>query len=116
MPQDDATAAEEETHETEAAMDSPIQRYLKTVRKNTYPKRDKATVMLEEIFFHRKKHAVFSLFGDSTTGFNVDSPCARYVFVWLPIFLPSAPGFFKCTRDERLIKHGTVFLYIYTNI
>ena len=32
LPQDDATAAEMETQETEAAMDSAIQQYLKTVR------------------------------------------------------------------------------------
>ena len=32
LPQDDATAAELETQETEAAMDPAIQRYLKTLK------------------------------------------------------------------------------------
>ena len=34
LPQDDATAAELETQETEAAMDSAIQQYLKTVHES----------------------------------------------------------------------------------
>jgi len=63
-------------------------------------------------FFHRKKHAVFALCDDSATGFNVDSLCARDVFVWLPLLLPGAPDYFKCTCGERLIKHGTVASYL----
>jgi hypothetical protein len=34
LPQDDATAAEVETHETEATTDSAIHQYLKTVRES----------------------------------------------------------------------------------
>jgi hypothetical protein len=111
LPQDDATAAEAETHETEAATDSAIHHYLKAVhesiqneiKQHTWPK-----CYIQGDFFHRKKHAVFALCDDSATGFNVDSLCAQDVFVWLPLLLPGAPDLFKCSCGEHLIKHGAV--------
>jgi hypothetical protein len=111
LPQDDATAAEVETHETEAVVDSAIQRYLKTVREsiqNEIKQHMRPNCYIRGDFFHRKKHAVFALCDDSATGFNVDSLCARDVFVWLPLLLPGAPDFLKCTCGERLIKHGMI--------
>jgi hypothetical protein len=115
LPQDDAAAAEMETQETEAVMDSAIQRYLKTVREsiqNEIKKHMRPNCYIRGDFFHRKRHAVFALCDDSATGFNVDSLCARDVFVWLPLLLPGAPDFFKCTCGERLIKHGMVSPYL----
>jgi len=109
LPQDDATTAEAETHETEAAMDSTIQRHLKTVLesiRNEMKQHMRPSCYIRGDFFHQKKHAVFALCDDSATGFNVDSLCARDVFVWLPLLLPGAPDFFKYTCGERLIKHG----------
>lgn len=114
-PQDDATTAEMETQETEAATDSAIQRYLKTVREriqNEIKQHMRPNCYIRGDFFHRKRHAVFALCDDSATGFNVDSLCARDVFVWLPLLLPGALDFFKCICDERLIKHGTVSPYL----
>ena len=115
LPQDDATAAEMETHETEAATDSAIHQYLKTVResiKNEIKQHMRPKCYSRGDFFHRKKHAVFALCDDSATGFNVDSLCTRDVFVWLPLILPGAPDFFKCSCGEHLIKHGTsVYLF-----
>ena len=116
LPQDDATTAEVETQETEAATGSAIERYLLTVREsiqNEIKQHMRPICYIQGDFFHRKRHAVFALRDDSATGFNVDSLCARDVFVWLPL-LPGAPDFFKCTCGERLIKHGTVSLYFWT--
>jgi hypothetical protein len=116
LPQDAAAAAAEmETQETEAVMDSAIQRYLKTVREsiqNEIKKHMRPNCYIRGDFFHWKRHAVFALCDDSATGFNVDSLCARDVFVWLPLLLPGAPDFFKCTCGERLIKHGMVSPYL----
>ena len=115
MPQDDATAAAAETQENEAPMDSAIHQYLKNVREsiqNEIKQHRRPNCYSRGDFFHRKKHAVFALCDDSVTGFNVDSLCARDVFVWLPLLLPGAPDFFKCTCDERLIKHGIVSSYL----
>jgi hypothetical protein len=95
-------------------MDSAIQRYLKTVRESIQiemKKHMRPNCYIRGDFFYRKKHAVFALCDDSATGFNVDSLCARDVFVWLPLLLPGAPDFFKCTCNERLIKHGMISLY-----
>ena len=107
LPQDDTTAAEVETQENEAAMDSAIQRYLKTVREsiqNEIKQHMRPNCYIRGDFFHRKRHAVFALCDDSATGFNVDSLCARDVFIWLPLLLPGAPDFFKCTCGDRLIN------------
>lgn len=109
VPQDDATTAGIETHESEAATDSAIERYLKTVREsiqNEIKQHKRPNCYTRGDFFHRKKHAVFALCDDSVKGFNVDSLCARDVFVWLPLLLPGAPDSFKCTCGEHLIKHG----------
>ena len=119
MPQDDATAAGVETQETEAAMDSAIERYLKTVREsiqNEIKLHMRPNCYIRGDFFHRKRHAAFALCDDSATGFNVDSLCARDVFIWLPLLLPGAPDFFKCECGEHLIKHGRVpSYYLQTN-
>ena len=121
LPQDDATAAKMETQETEAAMDSAIRQYLKTVCEciqNEIKQHTRPNCYIRGDFFHRKKHAVFALCADSAIGINVDSLCARDVFVWLPLLLPGAPDFFKCICGECLIKHGTISIssYLYYSL
>jgi hypothetical protein len=111
VPQDDATAAGVETQETEAAMDSAIERYLKTVREsiqNEIKQHMRPNCYTRGDFFYRKRHAVFALCDDSATGFNVDSLCARDVFVWLPLLLPSAPDFFKRTVPFKSVQQSRV--------
>ena len=74
--------------------------YLKTVREgiqNEIKQHMRPNCYMRGDFPHRKRHAVFALCDDSATGFNVDSLCARDVFIWLPLLLPGAPDFFKCT-------------------
>ena len=115
QPQDDATAAEMETQESEVPMDSAIQRYLKTVREsiqNEMKQHMRPSCYIRGDFFYRKKHAVFALCDDSATGLNADFLCARDVFVWLPLLLPGTPDFFKCNCGEQLIKHGMVSPYL----
>ena len=109
LPQDDATAAELETQETEAAMDSAIQWYLKSVREsiqNKIKQHMRPDCYIWGDFFHRKRHAVFALCDDSATGFmlsrqeastadrpNKDGPCC--LRQWLT---RQAKGRCKATR------------------
>ena len=115
LPQDNTTAAEGETQENEATMDSAIQWYLKTVCEsiqNEIKQHMRPSCYIQGDFFHWKRHAVFALCDDSATGFNVDSLCAWDVFIWLPLLLSGAPDFSKCTCGDHLIKHGMVSPYL----
>lgn len=116
-----ASAAQKETQNPEAKVDSAIQQYLAAALHKIQKqiKNMGSLIAIGEVISILEL-SMLSLpcmqqHDAAVQGLQPEHLCQRDIFVWLPAYLPGAPVSFTCTCGKNLSKNGRYLFCFFQN-